>query len=235
MQTCNKKYEISAYFDPSSEKNEVNRLFRIIADHLKTCVFAISDGAVFSNKDRGSILRRLLRRAMVCANKLGCDKTFITLTANSIINVYSSFFPKLSYSQQQINEILEKERKLFETTIEKGIKLFQKETFGKKTMDAEVIFKLMDTYGFPYEIIKELCEQNSISFNQEAYFSLVEKHRKISKANVENKGMSVQSPDLINFVADSEFVYDNFFLPKSKIIALFDEKFSLCDKACNKC
>ncbi len=165
------KYDPNAFFSNNYEQNEINKCYRIIADHIKANVFAIGDGAAPSNKERGSVLRRLIRRSMVCARKLNLNKEFITVAANIIIDEFKDYFPTLKENKTQIIETLEKERKLFESTLESGYKLFENEINGKNKLDGEVVFKLVDTYGFPFELIKALCEQNKVKLDETDFFN----------------------------------------------------------------
>jgi alanyl-tRNA synthetase len=229
------KYDAKAYFNGSQEQKEINRCYRVIADHIKANVFAIADGAVPNNKERGSILRRLIRRSMVCARKLKLNKEFLVTATNAIVEQFKDFYPYLVTFKQQIIEVLEKERKSFEITLDRGFKLFENEINGKNTIDTEVLFKLVDTYGFPYELIKELCVENSVKIDEVAYASRLELHRKISRANLEVKGMSTQATDLINLTVKSKFIYDELELKNSKIIAMFDTNFKQIKSSKNEC
>jgi alanyl-tRNA synthetase len=233
--TCDKTYDSQNFFKKDLNQEEINKCFRIITDHIKANVFAINDGATLSNNGRGSILRRLLRRSMVCARKLGCSMNFIQITVNAIINEYKNFFQMIEDSKIQIIEILENERKTFESALERGMRMFEKEIEGKSFIQSDIIFKLVDTYGFPFEIIKELCEQNNISFDTEKYYEFVAQHQKISRGDFENKGMNIQSKDLIKFEEPSVFLYDTYELNDVNIIAIFDTNFNKIEKAQNQC
>ncbi|GMO15784.1 MAG: alanine--tRNA ligase [Mycoplasmoidaceae bacterium] len=221
-----KKYNPDAYFTNDYEQKEINKNYRIIADHIKANVFAIGDGAVPSSKERGSVLRRLIRRSMVCARKLKLKKEFMIITTNIIVNEFGNFFPNIKTNKENIIEVLEKERKLFENTLEGGYKLFENEIKNKNEIDGDVAFKLVDTYGFPFELIKEICEQNNVKLDQIGFINKLSKHKEISKANVNNVGMESQMSDLINFKDESEFIYEKTELSNQTIIGMFDKNFN---------
>jgi alanyl-tRNA synthetase len=219
------KYDSYAYFNRDLSQLEINKNFKIITDHIKANVFAIADGALPSNKDRGSVLRRLIRRSMVCARKLQMSSDFIIVCATSIINTYKEIFNNLDTNKEIIISVLESERMLFDNTIEVGYKLFESKIAGKNTLDGETTFKLVDTYGFPFELIKELCEQNNINVDVNEFFNRLQKHKEISKANI-SVGMETQKIDLLEFTDVSEFLYDKQELDNVKIIAMFNESFN---------
>jgi alanyl-tRNA synthetase len=225
---------MNAYFDNNRNKKEINKAFCIIVDHIKANVFAISDGAVPSNKERGAILRRLLRRAMVFGRKLNINKEFMVVCADAIINEYHNTFPILKTNKNLIIDVIAKEQKTFEATLENGFKLFDNEIAHNSTIDPKTVFKLVDTYGFPYEIIKELCIQQNIKFDEDAYFTTLNKHKEISKANL-SVGMNNQMKDLINFENKSEFIYELTELFASKIIGLYNKDFKIIEEANKEC
>jgi len=229
------KYDENAYFENDADKKEICRCYRVIVDHLKACVFAISDGAAPSGKERGSILRRLIRRSMVCARKIHARSDFINIVANAIVEQFKDFYPYLVSNINQVISILESERVTFEKTLENGLKLFETAVNNNSTMEADTIFKLVDTYGFPYLIIKELLLERNISFSEDEYFKKVEEHRNTSRANLDIKGMAVQATDLIALNVSSEFIYENYEMKDSTIIAMFDKNFNTIVNSTQEC
>jgi alanyl-tRNA synthetase len=170
---------------------------------------------------------------MVCGHKLKINDQFMVVCANAIIEEYKNAFPVLLNNKTQIIEIISKEQKTFEMTLEKGFKIFENEIAKHSIIDSEVVFKLVDTYGFPYEIIKELCLQQNIKFDENAYFATLNKHKEISRTNV-SVGFDKQMTDLINFNLESEFLYNELEYD-AKIIALYNEDFHSVEQASNKC
>ena len=220
------KYDINAYFSKDKTQKEINRNFIIIADHIKACVFAIADGAIPSAKDKGSILRKLLRRAIICSKNIEASEDFLTKTIDTIIKTMNDFYPYLNKNRQTIIDVILQEQKLFNQTLSKGYELYKKALVNNSSVHAETIFKLTDTYGFPFEVIKNLCDQNNIKFDIEKYKETVIKHQQISHGNKHTKAMTQQNKNLINFHDKSIFTYDEFSLNGSKIIAIFDENFN---------
>ena len=223
----NCKYDINAYFTKDKNQKEINRNFIIIADHIKACVFAIADGAVPSAKEKGAVLRKLLRRAIICSKTIDVTEDFLPETISAIINTMHGFYPYLDKNKQTITDVILQEQKLFNKTFAKGYELYKKSLSNVDKIDAETIFKLTDTYGFPFEVIKNLCDQNNIKFDRKQYENIVLRHQQISHGNKQVKAMIQQNENLINFHEKSTFTYDETSLKNATVIALFDEQYNL--------
>lgn len=223
------KYDVEAYFKNNPFQNEINRCYRVIVDHLKANVFAIADGAIPSNKERGSVLRKLIRRTMLCSKKINFDiLKYIDIIINKICDVMIEFYPYLNERKNIVTQTIRNELNLFANTINKGYQLFESQVAKNiSTIDGETIFKLVDTYGFPLELIKELASEHNLKIDEQKYLILFEQHQQISKNNIDIKGMKSQSPDLLNFNKLSIFDYDLKYLEKTNIIGIFDENFNL--------
>lgn len=229
------KYDINSYFDANNkQQKDINRDFKIIADHLKACTFAIADGVHPSNKERGSIIRRLIRRAMVCARRLKIETKFTALISKAVIKTMTNYYPYLVTKQDEITNTLTKEEELFAKTLENGYKLFEQALIqNKNELPTDTIFRLVDTYGFPFEIIQELAKENNLAIDIDAYKQRFNKHQDVSRANIETKGMLQQHNDLINFTQSSTFDYEKSSINGAKIIGLFDLDFKKVDKISN--
>ncbi|HTL39219.1 MAG TPA: alanine--tRNA ligase, partial [Methylomirabilota bacterium] len=144
---------------------------RIIADHLKAAVFLIADGVIPSNKDRGYILRRLIRRSVTYGQKLGIEQDFTAQIAEVILQVYSPDYPELTLNFK--GEELKKEELKFRTTLAKGLKILEK----KEGITGAEAFDLFQTYGFPFELTLEFANvQNPDEFEAE-----FKKHQELSR------------------------------------------------------
>jgi alanyl-tRNA synthetase len=227
------KYDIDAYFSNDYKQNEINRAYRVVVDHLKAVLFALADGAVISNKERGSVLRRLIRRALLTAKKLKPNANFVRVVISKLIETMQEFYPQLSQHKEHILHVCEAEQEQFKNTIEKNLEYFNKIISQNKNLDADTVFKLVETYGFPIEIIKEKAAEQGVSFDESGFKQKMEAHKKTSRANLEIKGMSVQATGLINFTTKSTFIYDQYELSDAKIIGLFDDKFNPVEKINN--
>jgi len=146
---------------------------RIIADHLRAAVFLIADGVIPSNKDRGYILRRLIRRSVTYGQKLGIEQDFVMDVADVIIHQYSSLYPELKNSKIEFE--LKAEELKFRKTLAKGMKLLEK----KDGITGKEAFDLFQTYGFPFELTREFAIVANISEFEEEF----KKHQELSRTS----------------------------------------------------
>lgn len=180
------------------ETDEETKAFRIILDHLRGATFLIADGAVPSNKDQGYFTRRLIRRAIRFASQLGITKNFCGKLAEIYIDEYSESYKYLKDNKNKIISELEAEENKFRITLEQGIREFEKilngfkiaeEKTGKKIteLSTKQTFKLYDTYGFPFEMTKELAEENGLTVDEIGFNEAFEKHQELSRQGAEQK------------------------------------------------
>ena len=163
------------------EDNE--KSMRIIADHIRTAVFISSDPAGIkpSNTDQGYILRRLIRRAIRHAKKLGIDisSNWEEQIARLIIEKYQSYYSELSQNKQVVLDVLKNEKEKFNRTLEKGLREFNK--VSNKDIDGDVAFHLYDTYGFPIELTEELAKDAGISVDTKGFNEKFKAHQELSR------------------------------------------------------
>ena len=174
----------------SFDYEEEKRKFRIIVDHVRGAVFLASEGIIPSNTDRGYILRRILRRVMVFGKVLELNDNFQIDLAKKVIDLYKDVYPNLLSKQSEILTVIQKEEEKFNKTLEKGMKEFKKalEVCGdSKKIDSERAFELYSTYGFPLEIMKELCKERDIKLDEKGCQELLKEHQEISRAGAEKK------------------------------------------------
>ena len=169
------------------EGNE--KSMRIIADHIRTAVFISSDPAGIkpSNTDQGYILRRLIRRAIRHAKKLGIDisSNWEEQIARLIIEKYQSYYSELSQNKQVVLDVLKNEKEKFNRTLEKGLREFNK--VSNKDIDGDVAFHLYDTYGFPIELTEELAKDAGISVDTKGFNEKFKAHQELSRTSSAGK------------------------------------------------
>ncbi|WP_185863286.1 alanine--tRNA ligase [Blattabacterium cuenoti] len=166
---------------------------RIIADHLRAIVFSISDGQLPSNNGAGYVIRKILRRSVVCARRFFNQKEpFIYKFVNSLVREMKSSFPELENKKKYIQDIINEEELSFLNIIEIGSKKVQhiinkhKEK-KEKIIDGKKIFKLHDTYGFPIKLSKILVEKSNLSIDEKSFQKKLLEQKKRSKK--ENNSM----------------------------------------------
>ena len=167
---------------------------RIIADHIRTAVFISADysGIKPSNTDQGYILRRLIRRMIRHARKIGIDvenSGFERILAEMIIEKYKDYYKELIDNKQVVLDVLSNELKKFNKTLEKGLKEFEKivKNLNGNKLDKDLAFKLYDTYGFPLELTKELANEQNIEVDEDGFKQKFKEHQEKSRAGSEQK------------------------------------------------
>ena len=162
---------------------------RIIADHLRTAVFISADksGIKPSNTDQGYILRRLIRRAIRHARKLGLENNsnWEEQIALLIIEKYAPYYDELTENKNVVLEVLKNEKTKFERTLGKGLKEFEK--VSNKDLDGQTAFRLFDTYGFPIELTVELALEKGLKVDVEGFKQKFKEHQELSRTASQGK------------------------------------------------
>ena len=174
----------------SYEGNE--KAMRIIADHIRTSVFISADPASIkpSNTDQGYILRRLIRRYIRQARKLGIDinSDFDLELALIIMDKYEKYYSELKDNRDAVLEVLSLEKKKFARTLEKGLREFEKLVGNDtKIIGKDVAFKLYDTYGFPIELTLEEAKDRGMTVDVDGFYDKFREHQEKSRTASKGK------------------------------------------------
>ena len=171
--------------------NEIS--MRIIADHIRTSVFISADRAGIrpSNTDQGYILRRLIRRAIRHAKKLGIDTNtnWMEPIALEVIKKYENYYPEIKDNKEVVLEVLKNESIKFNRTLEKGLKEFDKllSHLNGNVIDKDNAFKLYDTYGFPIELTEEMAHEHNLEVDTEGFKEKFLAHQELSRTASKGK------------------------------------------------
>ncbi|MCI5835681.1 MAG: alanine--tRNA ligase [Firmicutes bacterium] len=166
---------------------------RIIADHIRTSVFISADksGIKPSNTDQGYILRRLIRRAIRHAKKLGIDinSNWEEEIAISIMDKYKKYYSEIDENRSVVLEVLKNEKIKFNRTLEKGLREFEKMTksINDNILNKDLTFKLYDTYGFPIELTCELANELNIKVDVDGFNEKFKAHQELSRTSSSGK------------------------------------------------
>ena len=170
------------------EDPEIDRAFRIVADHVRTATFILADerGVSPTNVGAGYVLRRLIRRAVRFGRKLGFDGPFLTEPAKLVLSMYAEPYPMLQDRADEAIRELHAEEERFLLTLKKGEQEFEKMLPNLKKSSTAVVpgrvaFKLYDTYGFPIEMTEELAREEGMSVDREGFDEAFRKHQEKSK------------------------------------------------------
>ena len=185
--------------------------YRVISDHIRTLVFALNDGAMFSNEGRGYVLRRILRRAVRFGKVIGIEEPFLVNLVDIVIDNMKDFYSDLSNRPEDLKKMILNEEKRFAKTLIGGEKLLLDEI--KKTDDkvlkGEIAFRLYDTYGFPLELTQEIALEKGIEVDVEGFNKELEAQKERARsARTQAESMESQVEDILNFTTPSEFLYD---------------------------
>lgn len=199
--------------------------FKIIADHIRAITNALSDGAIFENVGRGYVLRRLLRRSVRMGKKLGLNEPFMYKLVDTVVKVMGESYPELIENQGYVKTLVYEEEELFHKTLAAGerrlLELMEEST--DKKISGKDVFKLYDTYGFPYELTLEYLEEKGFTTSKEEFDSYMEEQKKLAKSSRKQEAnMNIQNEALLSFTEPSEFVYFSYE-EKGKVIGLFDQ------------
>mgnify|MGYP001393682800 CR=1 FL=1 len=180
--------EITGLAEPHTERSG-----RILAEHLRAVTFLMGDGVRPGNVDQAYVLRRLIRRAIREARKLGVTEPFTARLAQVVINQYQDVYPELGRHSAAIVQELEAEEKQFASTLERGIREFGKlvDSFPphveKKVISGRKAFYLYETYGFPIELTVEMAAERGFTVDEAGFAEAFGKHQEASRAGAEQK------------------------------------------------
>lgn len=205
-------------------EGESKKAYRVIADHIRSCTFAIADGAVFSNEGRGYVLRRILRRAVRYGRKLGLQKPFLYTLVPTVATIMNDYYPYLQGKLDFVQKLIKAEEERFLATLHSGEQMLNDELAkGIKLVPGELAFKLYDTYGFPIELTIEIAQERGIIVDKEGFQAEMLKQKERARAaRQDDHSMHAQSEDLLTFSLPSVFDYTPT-PQKAKVIAIFDQ------------
>jgi len=157
------------------------RKARIVVDHIRAAVFMVSDGVEPSNKDRGYVLRRLLRRAIVNGRVLGLKETWLKALVGKVVTTYDPIYPDLVEKSQHIFKVIEAEAEKFGKTLEKGLREMEKALSNRTKFTGKEAFDLYQSFGFPWELTRELAEASGQEINRKEFEAEFERHKELSR------------------------------------------------------
>ncbi|MBQ0036964.1 MAG: alanine--tRNA ligase [Firmicutes bacterium] len=236
-------HEIEKYTNVKYQDNKM--AFRVMADHIRTCTFALADGASFSNEGRGYVLRRVIRRAMRYGRNVGINKPFLYEIVDVVCENMKEFYPYLMEKKDFVKKLILKEEESFIVTLANGEKLLANEIEKAKDgiLSGEIMFKLYDTYGFPKEMTIESCEDKGLKCDIDGFNKCMERQREMARnARDEEQSMHTQTEDLLNFNEEFKFTGYEVNTDEGKVTGIFkdgkrvetltDEGDVILDKTC---
>ena len=212
------------------EDDKTDVSIRVITDHIRSTVFMIGDGVVPQNEGRGYVLRRLLRRAARHGRLLGVKEPFLYKVAETVIHENETAYPELVTNRDYIIKTIKVEEERFAKTIDAGLDqvnsiLMKLQAEGKTVFSGEDAFRLYDTFGFPIDLTRELCEEKGITVDEEGYKALMEQQRNTAReATRANIGDVAWVQDALKGIAGGDrFVGYTKTAAESRILAIVYE------------
>ncbi|OIJ21990.1 alanine--tRNA ligase [Anaerobacillus alkalidiazotrophicus] len=217
---------------------EIDVSFKVIADHVRTVSFAISDGALPSNEGRGYVLRRLIRRAVRYAKLINIDRPFMHELVPVVGEVMVDFYPEVKDKTEFVQKVIKNEEERFHETLNEGLTILSKiieqaKSSKEDTISGVDVFRLYDTYGFPVDLTEEYVVEAGLSIDRDGFEVEMEKQRERARSARQSES-SMQSQDRVlgELTVTSKFVgYDN--LSCDSIINAIIKEAELVEEATN--
>ena len=226
LQHVNSNYEIDLFRTLIAAVAKVtgatdldNKSLRVIADHIRSCAFLVSDGVIPSNENRGYVLRRIIRRAIRHGNMLGAKDTFFYKLVAPLIEVMGPAADELKRQQSLVEQVLKTEEEQFARTLERGLALLDEELAKLQgdTLDGETAFRLYDTYGFPVDLTADVCRERGLKVDEAGFEEAMEARRRAR----ESSGFGADYNSLIRVDGSSQFSGYDHDEQQATVIALF--------------
>ncbi|MCD6451814.1 MAG: alanine--tRNA ligase [Acidobacteria bacterium] len=206
---------------------------RVVADHLRSITFLVSDGVLPSNEGRGYVLRRIIRRAIRHGRFLGIEKPFLYRLIGEVVSLMRNAYPELAQGEEFISRVTLAEEKRFGSTLSYGIRKFEEIASelisrGEKVLPGELSFRLYDTYGLPLDFIKEMAAEKGLSVDEAGFEGEMKKQRERARASWqgerEMKGKEVYL-SLKKKFGESKFLgYERTRCEGARIIAIIKKR-----------
>ncbi|WP_301585151.1 alanine--tRNA ligase [Halomonas alkaliantarctica] len=191
MQGVHSNYEIDLFqnllkaaAEATGHGDTTTPSLRVIADHIRSCAFLIADGVLPSNEGRGYVLRRIIRRAIRHGHKLGASEPFFHKLVTALDAEMGDAYPELRDASDQIGRVLLKEEEQFARTLDHGMGLLNQalEELQGGVLPGETVFKLYDTYGFPFDLTADVCREREVTLDEAGFQRELEAQRERARA-----------------------------------------------------
>ena len=190
LQGVNSNYDIDVFKDliSASEKilgSKKSASHKVIADHIRSSAFLISDGVIPEKEGRGYVLRRIMRRGIRHGYKIGAKEPFMHLLVKDLVNLMSSGYPEIKAKEKEITKTIKNEEYKFFETLEKGIDILENEisSMSNNLISGDIVFKLHDTYGFPFDLTADIAREKKLLIDEERFNVCMSNQKESSKAS----------------------------------------------------
>ncbi|WP_318500105.1 alanine--tRNA ligase [Photobacterium leiognathi] len=227
MQGVHSNYEIDIFQTLIKEAAKVigfddlsNQSLRVVADHIRSCAYLISDGVMPSNEGRGYVLRRIIRRAVRHGNKLGAQGAFFYKLVGPLAEIMGTAGEELKAQQELVEKVLKIEEDNFGRTLDRGLTILNEalDNLDGKVLDGETVFKLYDTYGFPADLTNDVARERGFSIDEDGFEAAMEEQRQRAR---DAGNFGVDYNDAIKVDAETEFCGYSATDGEGEIVALY--------------
>ena len=227
MQGVNSNYETDLFKDliKASQRvlgNDQNESHKVISDHIRSTSFLIADGIVPENEGRGYVLRRILRRAIRHGYKMGATKPFLYKLVSDLDQLMNEAYPLLNEKKEHITQTIKNEEIKFFETLDKGINILEEaiSNLDGKVLSGTLVFKLHDTFGFPYDLTADIAREKGLTIDEEGFTICMDQQKQSSKAG----SSFVSSLPAASGVDETEFLGYESLESESKILVLWKDQ-----------
>ncbi|MFZ2147205.1 MAG: alanine--tRNA ligase, partial [Sedimentisphaerales bacterium] len=230
MPIINRTGDITGYKYTSKLGSKTDNAFRVIADHIRSLVFAITDGAIPSNEGRGYVIRRILRRASRFGRELGMHEPFIYKLVPVVVDCLGDAFGEIKERANYVSTVIESEETSFVKTLDRGIEIFADATERAakttgKIISGEDTFQLYDTYGFPVDLTELMAEERGLKVDKAGFEELMDQQRQRARAAQVADSISVSDRVTVTFLPKTDDLHKyNTDECESKIIGYIDKE-----------
>lgn len=206
-----------------------DRDMKIIADHVRALTFMISDGIMPSNEGRGYVLRRILRRAVVSGWRLGFEKPFLHELVSKVVEMMGEVYREVVENYRLTSEIILLEEERFRRTLSYGLNLFEEmvskaKSSGSDILSGEDVFKLYDTYGFPYELTREMAYEHGLSVDENGFFKAMEEQKERARRSVKRETIEETYRRIKDEVGETLFLGYDRLESQAKVLRVIDSE-----------
>ncbi len=195
---------------------------RVIADHIRSSAFLITDGVLPSNEGRGYVLRKIIRRAIRYEKKLGISSPALPLLVPKVKELMGEAYPEITENEERVRKILLREEEVFASTLSLGLSKLEEALpeFKNGIVPGDLLFKLYDTYGLPLDLAADIAKEKKLSLDMAGFDEAMKKQRELAKASWKGEGEGKDFSCLQGLENASSFVgYDNMSV-RTEVIAL---------------
>lgn len=213
-------------------KSQDDTAMRVIADHARATAFLVSDGVLPSNEGRGYVLRRIMRRAIRYGKYLGLEKPFLDEVTTTVVEDMGHAYPHLADARSLLKKVTTNEEERFRETLENGLLLLDEEisTLTEKNKDiipGGFIFKLYDTFGFPFDIVRDIALERGFGFDEQGFLAEMESQRQKSRKSRKGEGVKLLGEGVKSLTKEglsTEFIGYSVSVSSTQVSGLLNEQ-----------